>query len=179
MYAPVDEYVPQCVPRERAARRASRLVWGALSLLTLAFLGLVVAEPLLLARGYVQAAAVIHRAFGVLCHQIPERSFHLDNHPLAVCARCTGIYAGFALSVLCYPLVRSLRRVETPGRLWLVLACVPMAIDVGLDYFGIWTNTHFSRLVTGAIFGAVCALFIVPGFLDLERQISEGRRAER
>jgi uncharacterized membrane protein len=171
MYAPVDEYVSQCVPRERASRRASRYVWGTLSLLMLALLGLVVAEPLLLARGYVQPAAIIHRAFGIVCHQIPERSFHLEHHALAVCARCTGIYAGFALSILCYPFVRSLRRVDTPARLWLLLACVPMALDVGLDFFGLWTNTHFSRLATGAIFGAICALFIVPGFLDLERYL--------
>src|SRR5438552_2016659 len=42
-------------------------------------------------------------AFGVyaigslVCHQLPERSFHLESVPLPVCARCTGIYAGAAI----------------------------------------------------------------------------------
>lgn len=165
MYAPADEYVPQCVPQ--AAARVALFVWGALSMLTLALLALVFAAPLLMEQGYLQPAGLIYKGFSFLCHQRPERSFHLEGHQLAVCARCTGIYAGFAVSVLFYPVVRSLRRADSPSRLWLIPACLPMAVDVALTYFGIWENTHFSRFATGAIFGAACALYVVPGFLDL------------
>lgn len=166
MYAPTDEYVPQCVPQQTAVTRSALFIWGALCALSLLFIGLALGAPVLLAHGYIQPAGFIYKAFGFLCHQIPERSFHLEGHAMGVCARCTGIYAGFATSVLFYPLVRSLRKVDAPARIWLVLACVPIAVDFALGYFGIWPNTHFSRFATGAIFGAACALYVVPGFLE-------------
>lgn len=171
MYASTDEYIPQCVPQ--GAPRRALLVWGALCFISLLFVGLPFAAPWLLAHGYIQSAGLIYRAFGFLCHQIPERSFHIEGHALGVCARCTGIYAGFATSVLFYPLFRSLKRADAPARIWLLLACVPIAVDFALGYFGIWANTHFSRFITGAIFGATCALFVVPGFLDLSKAMQK------
>ena len=33
-----------------------------------------------------------------ICHQLPERSFHLGGFQIPVCARCLGIYAGVALT---------------------------------------------------------------------------------
>ncbi|HEY0322074.1 MAG TPA: DUF2085 domain-containing protein [Pyrinomonadaceae bacterium] len=182
MYAPANDYVPQCVPR--GAARGAFFVWSALSALSLAILALVFAAPVLLAHGYIQPASFVYRAFSFMCHQIPERSFHIEGHALGVCARCTGIYAGFAASVLFYPVVRSLKRVDSPARLWLLAACVPIALDFALGFFGIWENTHFSRFATGAIFGAACALFVVPGFLDLGQLVqkrmkpNQGMRAE-
>ena len=174
MYAQADEYVPQCAPP--VAARTARFVWGVVLALSLAILALIFAAPVLLAHGYGQPAGLIYRAYSFLCHQMPERSFHLEGHQLAVCSRCTGIYTGFAASVLFYPLVRSLKRADSPARVWLLLACVPMAIDFALGFFGVWENTHFSRFATGAIFGAACALFVVPGFLDLGQIVREKRR---
>ncbi len=171
MYAPASEYIPQCAPQETP--RSARLVWGLLLALSLVILALVFAAPLLLAHGYIEPASLIYRIFSFLCHQIPERSFHLEGHPLGVCSRCTGIYAGFGASVLFYPVVRSLKRADSPARLWLLAACVPISVDFALGFFGIWENTHFSRFATGAIFGAACALYVVPGFLDLGRIIGE------
>lgn len=180
MYARADEYVPQRVPQEAA--RGAFIVWGALSALSLGIVAMVFAAPVLLAHEHIQPAGFIYRAFSFLCHQIPERSFHLEGHALGVCARCTGIYAGFAASVLFYPLSRSLKGADSPSRIWLLLACVPITIDFALKFFGIWENTHFSRFATGAIFGAACALFVVPGFIDLGelilRRMKSGRRAE-
>ena len=177
MYASTNEYVPQCVPQ--AAARGAIFVWGVLSALSLLVLAQVFSAPVLLAHGYIQPASFIYRAFGFLCHQIPERSFHLEGHALGVCARCTGIYSGFAASVLFYPIVRSLKRADSPSRLWLLVACVPIAVDFALGFFGIWENTHLSRFATGAIFGAACALFVVPGFLDLGQLIQKGMRAKQ
>ena len=61
------------------------------------------------------------------------------------------MYAGFAAAALVYPLARSLQRTDTPSRIWLVLATLPLAIDFGLGYFSIWPNTHLSRFLTGAL----------------------------
>jgi len=35
-----------------------------------------------------------------ICHQLPERSFHLSGHQMPVCARCAGIYFGAAIAVI-------------------------------------------------------------------------------
>ncbi|HUR34220.1 MAG TPA: DUF2085 domain-containing protein [Vicinamibacterales bacterium] len=46
------------------------------------------------------ASQLVYAAGAVVCHQRPERSFHLVGQALPVCARCAGIYAGAAGAVL-------------------------------------------------------------------------------
>ena len=96
---------------------------------------------------------MIYHAFGILCHQRPDRSYFIAGHKLAVCSRCTGLYAGFAVTLLLYPLIRSLRNNINPPRIYLILAAITLAIDFSLTFFGIWENTHTSRLLTGALLG--------------------------
>jgi len=45
-------------------------------------------------------AYLVYAIGSVVCHQKPERSFHLWGAQLAVCARCTGIYLGAALAAV-------------------------------------------------------------------------------
>ena len=50
--------------------------------------------------GIVQPAGVLEGCDVVgyaVCHQIPERSFHLPGRPLPLCARCTGTFLGAML----------------------------------------------------------------------------------
>jgi uncharacterized membrane protein len=174
-----NAYVPQCSPRALSLK-GPLLVWSVVVGVALAWVGLILAAPLALARGHNLLALVIYRAFGYLCHQIPERSFYIEGHQLAVCARCAGLYAGFALGALIYPLARSLRQLETPRRRWLLVAVVPTLIDGALGLSGIWENTHLSRSLTGALLGAVCAFYVVPGLVDVSLSGWEhlfGRRA--
>ena len=145
------------------------MVWAMTATLVLMFVSLIVVAPLAEAHDHDFAALVIYTAFSKLCHQIPERSFYIAGHPFAVCARCTGIYFGFAAATLLYPLARSLKRTDAPQRKWLLLAFVPILIDFSLGFFGIWENTHLSRLVTGALLGGVAAFYVVPGLLDLSQ----------
>lgn len=112
-------------------------------------------------------ATTIYRAFAAFCHQLPERSYFIDGHKLAVCSRCTGLYFGFALTLLLYPLLRPLKTIDWPPRAWLILAGVPMAIDFSLTFFGIWENTHSSRLLTGLLLGSVTVFYVMPGVAEL------------
>jgi uncharacterized membrane protein len=159
---------------ERGTLQASRehslapwLVWAGIASIALALVGLIIGAPLARWSGHGAIAFTIYRAFSYLCHQLPERSFYLAGHQFAVCARCTGLYVGFAAASLVYPLVRSLKRTDTPARRWLLLAAAPMAIDVGLDLLGVWKNTHSSRLMTGLLLGSVAAFYVIPGLIDL------------
>ena len=137
----------------------------------------IVGAPIAQAHGYSAFAGSIYKAFSHVCHQIPERSFHLAGHQFAVCSRCMGLYAGFALVALAYPFARSLKRTDAPGRIWLILAAVPLAVDFALGYFAIWENTHLSRFVTGALLSSVAVFYVMPGLIDLIQII--GRRPHR
>jgi uncharacterized membrane protein len=161
-------YVPQVVPVRRP------LTFWAVSAATVGGLvALVAVAPLAAAGGHGELAQAIYRAFGMLCHQLPERSYFIGGHKLAVCSRCTGLYAGFAFTLLLYPLIRSLRTVTTPPRRVLLLAVLPMALDFSLTFFGLWENTHTSRLLTGTLLGSVAVFYVVPGLIDLSVRTSE------
>ena len=110
----------------------------------------------------------MYGGFAVVCHQISARAFHVAGEPLAVCARCLGLYAGALAGAALYPLaVRPLARGEMPARAWLVAAAVPTSVDFALGFFGVWENTHASRFLTASLLGAVLAFYVVPGLVDL------------
>jgi uncharacterized membrane protein len=156
------EYISQTTTDRRPF-----FMWLAVVAIALVIVGGIVGAPVAQADGYRVLALSIYAAFSHLCHQIPERSFFIAGHQFAVCARCTGIYAGFTVALLCYPLLWSLRRRDTPHRRWLFIAAAPIAIDFSLGFFGIWENTHLSRFLTGALLGSVSVLYIMPGLADL------------
>lgn len=169
-------YVPQVVPTRRPL-----IFWAISAAVMTLFVMPIVIAPLAAASGYSGIAAAIYHAFGTICHQLPERSYFIDGHKLAVCSRCTGIYGGFVFTLLIYPLVRSLRTTSTPDRKWLLLATLPLAIDFSLTFFGIWKNTHTSRLVTGLLLGSTAVFYVMPGIMDLslralQKQPPQARR---
>lgn len=166
MPASVAEYVSPLAPREFHAR-AAWLAWACAAVCTLVWLALIVVAPVALAGGHETAAFVIYQGLKTVCHQMPERAFWVAGHPLAVCARCSGIYAGFAAAVLVYPLARRLERTETPRRVWLLVALLPTTIDFMLGITGLWANTHSSRFLTGAWLGAWAAFYVVPGLIEI------------
>ena len=162
MYASPEQYIPQSV-----SKRLPVLMWLLAASGSLAIMFLILGAPLALDAGHPFWGLTIYGTFSYVCHQIPERSFFIAGHQFAVCARCTGLYAGFTVATVCYPLLRSLRQTEAPPRKWLFLAAAPLAIDFALGYFGIWENTHSSRFATGALLGAVSVLYVMPGLMDL------------
>ncbi|HEX3280090.1 MAG TPA: DUF2085 domain-containing protein [Pyrinomonadaceae bacterium] len=162
MYATPETYIPQS-----GSIRSQLAVWLIISLGAITLSSAIIAAPLALSSGHLIWALPIYHAFSLVCHQIPERSFFIAGHPFAVCARCFGLYAGFTLATIAYPLVSSLKKTDAPPRKWLFLAAVPLLIDYGLGAFGIWNNTHTSRFLTGALLGAVAVFYTMPGLLDL------------
>lgn len=137
----------------------------------LTLVALIVGAPLTQATGHPTFAAAIYKTFSFVCHQIPERSFHIAGHQFAVCSRCTGLYSGFAIAALVYPLTRSITHTDTPRRLWLFLAPLPLLIDFSLTYFGVWENNHATRFATGALLGSVAVFYVMPGLIELSNAI--------
>lgn len=158
----MSEYISQT-----GSLRRPVIMWLAASTVALTMVLLILGAPLAVSSDHPAFAFTIYHAFGLVCHQIPERSFFIAGHQFAVCSRCTGLYSGFAAATLAYPLLLSLRTTTAPARKWLFLAAAPMAIDFSLTYFGIWENTHTTRALTGLLLGGVSVLFVMPGLLDL------------
>src|SRR6185436_18862689 len=166
----MNQYLPQVVPTRRPL-----VFWLVSVAVVMLIVLLIVVAPVAAAGGHNEIAAGIYRGFGLFCHQRPDRSYFIEGHKLAVCSRCTGLYAGFAITLLLYPLVRSLRNNVAPPRIYLILAAIPLGIDFSLTFFGIWENTHTSRLLTGALLGSVAVFYVMPGIVDLSlrRRTSE------
>lgn len=141
--------------------------WVVSAVVVSLLVALVVVAPVAAASGQTQLAQGIYGAFAMLCHQLPDRSYFIDGHKFAVCTRCTGLYAGFAITLLLYPLIGSLRRTTTPPRSWLLLAAIPLVIDFSVTFFGFWENTHTSRLLTGALLGGAAVFYVMPGIIEL------------
>lgn len=143
-----------------------------LSLLWAGLCAAFLAAPLLRAMGYSQAAALLFALFSPVCHQDADRSFTLLGHQWAVCHRCSGIYFGlFLASLLPFRLTRILDAPQL-RRLWVACAAAPILLDALGPFLGVWTNTPFSRLATGFVFGAMLSLLLSTA---LEEFIHEAR----
>ena len=139
----------------------------------------IVLAPIAAANNLENVSSPIYSFFSYLCHQIPERSFHIENHSFAVCSRCFGVYFGLFAGFIIYLFFRSIEETEPLPRIWLFLSLVPIAIDWLLGVFGIWENTFLSRFFTGMILGIACAVFIVPAIVELAQFLSKKTSAKK
>jgi uncharacterized membrane protein len=95
---------------------------------------------------------VVYFLFSYVCHQQPERSLWLAGAPLAVCARCAGIYFGAFLALLFQISVR---------RGPLLAALGLLALDWISEAAGVHESWVAVRWTTGCLAGmagaAICA----------------------
>lgn len=150
--------------------------WAALIILAAVWLLGIFGAPRLMAGGHQLVASALYEGFSSVCHQRPDRSFHYLGLPLGVCARCTGIYAGFLAGLTAAPVIFGPGNAAPPARKWLIAAALPMAVDYAGDLFGLFTNSHLSRALTGGILGLTGAWYILPALTEI---LSSGMRAER
>lgn len=98
-----------------------------------------------------------------LCHQLPDRSFFGGGLQVPVCARDTGIYAGFAIGlIVLYLAHRGRRPSEMPP--WPVMLLLGsfigiMVLDGVTSYAGLRTTTNGIRLLTGLTTGFALSAF--------------------
>jgi uncharacterized membrane protein len=108
-----------------------------------------------------------YRFFSTACHQLDDRSLHIDGHKLGVCSRCTLIYFGFLGGIILYPFIRRLGNLELPSLLFLLIGVLLMGTDVALDLLNVIKNTFITREITGGILGLILPFYIIPGTIRL------------
>jgi len=160
------------------ARGRRLLVCVTVSTLALAWCALAASPPWLHHAGHDGAAMVVRLLFLPVCHQIVSRSLHVGGEPLAVCARCAGLYAGFLAGCLAGLWITARRATPPafpPGRL-VPLAALPLAAEWALGHAGLIESTARGRAATGLIFGCVVAFYFLPAIDEMCGEIIEASR---
>jgi len=170
MGEPAENYIPQSVAAKMRGQAVR--VWIAGLAVVLVWVLLIVAAPVAKANGFLSFSTPLYHFFSYICHQISERSFHVEGEPFGVCSRCFGVYFGLVAGFAIYPLWRNVAEIEPLPRFWLFLSMIPIGVDWSLTIFGIWENTHLSRFVTGLILGVACATYIVPAIVEITRNLT-------
>ena len=136
----------------------------AVALASVAWLVLLLVTPL----APPSLAALVYAAGSVLCHQLPERSFHVAGVQLPVCARCLGIYIGAAAAASLNAGVliagrSASRRLLSPGsaRRIFFAAALPTLLTVALEWGGVWRGTNMIRALAGLALGAGGAFVVM------------------
>lgn len=109
----------------------------------------------------------IYSIFSPVCHQIASRSFYFLGQPLAVCARCLGIYSGVIIGVVLYPFLRGFRRVALPQTKIFILVSLPIVMDTLGNFARLWETLNEVRFATGLLWGAILPFYFITGLADL------------
>lgn len=102
----------------------------------------------------------VYAAAAIVCHQIPDRSFALAAGPLAVCARCFGLYLGgvfgFALAVVLR------RRMSASGSAgpFIAAAALPTILTALAEWAIGWNVGNGIRFAAALPLGAALAVVI-------------------
>ena len=136
-----------------AALTAAAVLWTAVLLLS----------PFALAGHqslFVEGSTAVYQACGLICHQRPERSFHLAGIQLPVCARCFGLYASAAAGAVAAWLVR--RRGDLRyTRAILIAAAIPTVVSVGVEFVGLAHPSSAARAVAALPLGAAASWMVI------------------
>jgi uncharacterized membrane protein len=106
---------------------------------------------------------LIDALFRPLCHQQPGRSFWIAGAPMAVCARCLGVYIGAAVGLFVSAFRLSALASGTRPETWhlkpaICLASLALlAADVLSEWLGLRPAWAAGRMLTGLLAGAAAA----------------------
>jgi len=138
------------------------------AVLTTGWVALLIAAPVL--PGW--AGAVVYGVGSLVCHQIPERSFHFAGFQLPVCARCLGIYLGASAGagfmwVRASAGQRFVSLAPVTARRLALIAAMPTLATVALESAGMWYPSNITRAMTGFPLGGMLALVVMSALATL------------
>jgi len=124
-------------------------------------------------------AGFIYSLFSPVCHQQPSRCFFLFGSPLAVCARCLGIYAGFFCGTLAFPVLRGLSTVPIPPMRTFLFFSFPIVLDTLGNMISLWMTPGWARFALGVLWGVLLPFYFIPGVADavMKKERLKGERS--
>jgi hypothetical protein len=127
-------------------------------------------------RGLAFVSAGTYLVGSLVCHQRPERSFHVAGIQLPVCARCAGLYVSATAGVLLALVLFGSGRFVPAGRLglcwrppegdwraWLTFAALPTGATWAAEWAGIWNPSNAVRAAAAVPLGVVVGAMLVVG----------------
>ena len=109
----------------------------------------------------------LYACFAPICHQIPSRSFELFGFPMAVCARCLGIYAGFLAGTVLYPIRRGFSAVRLPKTSLFMAVSAPIVLDTAANVLLLWNTPNLVRFSLGFLWGLILPYYFLTGLGEL------------
>jgi len=149
-------------------RPTSRLVPAIVTAFALLWTAGVMAAPWLAAQGSL-FAPWLRLVYKPGCHQISERCLDLGFGPLAVCARCMGLYVGGCLGLLWTTL---LNRSSRPRPVWLAVVAAPTVLDFAAGLVGLPSLPNWPRFALAIPLGLLAGLYLGDALLTIVRQNS-------
>jgi len=139
--------------------RMRRVLPAALTVSALVWLVLLIAAP-----WFGRETAVVYAFASRVCHQRPERSFHVAGVQLPVCARCFGLYASGAIAAVAAWLPtrghRGMLDART-ARFVFAVAAAPTIVTVTLEWLGLAYPSNMARAVASLPLGAAAGWVFV------------------
>lgn len=103
------------------------------------------------------------------CHQQPDRSFWILGYPIALCARCLGVYVGTIISSF----LILMNKIKINKKNVIILLSI-ISIDIFINY-GLGIRTHNTGNITRFTIGLIMGILIAYGI----NKIIEFKRREK
>jgi len=109
------------------------------------------------------------------CHQIADRCLDFGFGPMAVCARCAGLYLGGTLA-----LFWTMARYQPfrPRPVWLAIVAAPTVLDFVAGQLGLPSLGNWVRFAVALPLGLLAGLYLGDALIDIVRLNSEQQNPE-
>lgn len=146
---------------KRRTKKILLQLWLIILVLNLIFVLLAMLAPLV-QNQWPQISSAIFLIFSPFCHQRTDRSWAIGSYPMALCARCFGIFLGFWLGTIVLPFFQKGKLNKWPKLGWLIAASVPMAVDLIGNISHLWSSSNWLRFLIGLSCGFLWPFYFFP-----------------
>jgi uncharacterized membrane protein len=100
------------------------------------------------------------------CHQIADRCLDLGFGPMAVCARCAGLYLGGTLALIW---TLAWNHPSRPRPLWLAVVATPTIVDFIAGQLGLPSLVNWARFAVALPLGLLAGLYFGDALIEIVR----------